>query len=179
MTEYSMSESCEHTGRLPLCPVSVATSLDQKMIMFRLQRYNMDFVFEKLIRDGNISEELHRPLEREFKRFIALAGFGVCPLAVIGPLIDEVWHQFILFTKQYKVFCNETVGHFIDHQPDAEMTPVPIIAGENFRQSYRRYFGNLPDLWFQGMTEDTKRYYLQPVLTGKPPMAWSGWVGPA
>lgn len=32
-------------------------------------------------------------------------------------IIDEMWHNFILFTKDYKAFCYEYFGDFINHQP--------------------------------------------------------------
>lgn len=35
-------------------------------------------------------------------------------------IIDEMWHSFILRTKDYALFCNEAFGKFIDH------SPVPI-----------------------------------------------------
>lgn len=32
-------------------------------------------------------------------------------------IIDEMWHTFILFTKDYRNFCLDYFGHFIDHEP--------------------------------------------------------------
>jgi hypothetical protein len=144
----------------------------------RLKNYNMSFVLDKLVAERRIPSSKRNLLEREFKRFIALVGLGVHPLAMIGPYVDEVWHQFILFTRQYREFCDHTVGHFVGHQPDTLATPVPQVAGENFRSAYRRYFGRIPSIWFEGMNDETKRYYHQPVLVGKPPTSWSGWAGP-
>jgi len=34
-----------------------------------------------------------------------------------NPLIDEVWHEFILHTKIYKNFCIERYGKYINHNP--------------------------------------------------------------
>ncbi len=31
--------------------------------------------------------------------------------------IDAVWHEFILFTEAYAIFCEKSVGHFIHHVP--------------------------------------------------------------
>lgn len=33
-------------------------------------------------------------------------------------VLDEGWHAFILFTKEYARFCEECVGEFIHHVPD-------------------------------------------------------------
>jgi len=32
-------------------------------------------------------------------------------------ILDEAWHTFILFTKDYATFCNDYVGKFIHHMP--------------------------------------------------------------
>jgi len=32
-------------------------------------------------------------------------------------IVDEAWHVFILFTKDYQKFCNEVFGEFIHHTP--------------------------------------------------------------
>jgi hypothetical protein len=31
--------------------------------------------------------------------------------------VDEGWHNFILFTKDYADFCQSNFGHFIHHTP--------------------------------------------------------------
>ena len=33
-------------------------------------------------------------------------------------ILDDGWHNFILFTKEYARFCKEYVGEFIHHVPD-------------------------------------------------------------
>lgn len=37
-------------------------------------------------------------------------------------VVDEAWHNFILFTKEYKKFCNGTFGRFLHHIPAEAMT---------------------------------------------------------
>jgi hypothetical protein len=161
-----------------LKPLPGTLSVEGLALVQRLEAYDMSFVFERLASTEYFTALERRLLEREFKRFIALAGFGIYPLAMIGPVVDEVWHQFILFTKKYREFCLSTVGLFIGHTPDTSMTPVPVVAGENLRSSFRHYFGEFPEIWFKGMTSETRQYYLQPTLKEKPPMEWSGWAGP-
>lgn len=149
----------------------------QVSMMSQLENYDMSFVFDKLIIDDKISECDVPQLEIEFKKFIALAGLKIYPIAMISPLVDEVWHQFILFTKHYKEFCQNTVGFFVGHMPDTPKTPIPVAAGENLRMGYKKFFGNIHDIWYKGMDEETKAYYMQPKLIGKPPKMWSGWAG--
>lgn len=152
-------------------------SESQLNMIRRVEEYDISFVLDKLVTDKSINVKDTSKLEIEFKKFIILAGLKVYPIAMISPLVDEVWHQFILFTKQYKDFCINTVGYFINHVPDTPLTPIPTIAGENLRQSYKQYFGDLAPIWYKNMNQETKKYFMQNTLIGKPPTKWSGWIG--
>ena len=62
----------------------------------------------------------------------ALAFLGACATATspIGPsdLVDIGWHTFILHTVEYRQFCEEIAGRFIDHVPEDQpndVKPVP------------------------------------------------------
>lgn len=33
-------------------------------------------------------------------------------------IIDEMWHNFILFTQDYEHFCKQSFGRYIHHQPE-------------------------------------------------------------
>lgn len=146
-------------------------------LVHRIADYPLDFVLEKLCEDGRMTREQARGAEEEFRRFMALIALEVAPLAMIGPLVDEVWHQFVLFTPQYRRFCSETFGFFVDHQPDCAETPVPLSAGSNFMGGYKRYFGELPAIWFEGMTLESVQYYKEGRFKVPPPRRWSGWTG--
>ncbi|MFI8927460.1 glycine-rich domain-containing protein [Streptomyces sp. NPDC053474] len=34
-----------------------------------------------------------------------------------SPLVDDFWHAFLLHTKAYQDFCEQTFGRFVHHQP--------------------------------------------------------------
>jgi hypothetical protein len=66
--------------------------------------------------------------------------------------VDLTWHEFILFTKAYREFCERHFGRFIDHHPGGS-------GSENQRQYrltvhlYSQHFGPPhPDFW--GDTND-------------------------
>jgi hypothetical protein len=156
---------------------SVVLTRRQKSVLSRIIAYDMSFVLWKLIEDKKIQPRLSLQAEREFKRFVALVALGSKPMAMIGPLIDEVWHQFILFTDEYRNFCEKTVGRFINHLPDTPFTPIPETAGTNFLNAYRNHFGALEAIWFSGMNKQTINFYRHPNPVGKPAQRWSGWTG--
>lgn len=63
-----------------------------------------------------LSREEAEELFADMKRFLFLAATVSEPLAPTER-IDEAWHNFILFTKDYQWFCREHFGTFIHHIP--------------------------------------------------------------
>jgi hypothetical protein len=37
-------------------------------------------------------------------------------------IVDEAWHEFILFTRDYQDFCQKVFGQFLHHIPTESMT---------------------------------------------------------
>ena len=66
---------------------------------------------------------------------------------MISETVDEVWHNFILFTPQYREFCFDVFGQFLYHQPNTSMTPLRDHAGLDFVRLYTQTFGDLPEIW--------------------------------
>ncbi|MGV3240908.1 hypothetical protein ACEF17_12555, partial [Streptococcus hyovaginalis] len=62
----------------------------------------------------------------ELKRFLLLKAL-VPSLEMYSPSIDNLWHESILFTKNYNEFCHKLKGDFIHHNPNLHST-VNIIG---------------------------------------------------
>lgn len=55
--------------------------------------------------------------ERELKRYLVLRSKLPADTLPTPRVVDELWHEFILHTRDYSAFC-ETLGHgFIHHVP--------------------------------------------------------------
>jgi len=50
--------------------------------------------------------------------------------------VDEAWHEFILFTRQYRDYCDKTLGRFLHHVP-AEAMHSQREAQEGVRRAWR------------------------------------------
>jgi hypothetical protein len=144
-------------------------------VLRKVEAADLSCVESKLLQDKRMSPSEVRSALLEFKRFMALVALGIKPLAMIGPRVDEVWHQFILFTKQYRAFCAQTLGRFVNHQPNTQKTPVPSVAWQNFIRGYREHFGDLPRIWYAGLDRASMDYFNG--RGASPPMRWSGWTG--
>jgi hypothetical protein len=64
--------------------------------------------------------------------------------------IDEMWHTFVLFTRDYAAFCEHYFGVFLHHVPDEGEGEGPEDP-EGVRASLERHFGLVYDV----LGEDT------------------------
>lgn len=53
----------------------------------------------------------------EFKKYCLLNKLGYQNLGMHSEKVDALWHQFILFTREYHDFCIEHLGSFLHHEP--------------------------------------------------------------
>jgi hypothetical protein len=143
----------------------------------RLERFDLSFVLEKLRADRRVPAELLPFVDREFRRFLMLVLREKGPLAMIDRRIDELWHSFILFTPQYRAFCDEVMGFFVDHQPRTSMTPVPVGAISNFVSAYTRHFGALPAGWLEDLEPAVREKIQNGDQLVELGFDWSGWTG--
>jgi len=59
--------------------------------------------------------------KRLFDFFVAAAKE---PLDMLDKEADELWHVFLLATKDYREFCNKYLGKFIEHYPYESDKPL-------------------------------------------------------
>ena len=43
-----------------------------------------------------------------------------------SPEVDKFWHAFILRTREYRAFCDQAFGWFLDHFPEDDKTKLQI-----------------------------------------------------
>jgi hypothetical protein len=104
-------------------------------------------VIEKYIDKYGLTETVAREHERELKRYLAMcladpeAAYGM-----FGP-VDELWHTWILFTREWCEFSQEVAGRYIHHQPTTRAEKERVRSGDTpsaycrFLAAYPLYFG--------------------------------------
>lgn len=81
-----------------------------------LMEYRHQGLIERMQEKMSLAESEAQDLFRETKRFLFLCSISNERLAP-STQIDECWHNFILFTKDYARFCTTFFGTFIHHAP--------------------------------------------------------------
>jgi len=128
-----------------------------------IMQYQMPHVLTRCKKDYKYSDEDVVILEQEFKRFMALSlyessdGLGT---GMFSSDVDNLWHSFLLFTKEYADFCHEHIGHFVHHVPELdeeksiEQRQAALKDFQAFIQNYEAIFHEeLHPIWLLDMCE--------------------------
>lgn len=57
-------------------------------------------------------------------------------VAMPSQVVDDAWHEFILFTRQYDRFCRHAFGRFLHHTP-AEAMSTPTQASNGLKRAWQ------------------------------------------
>lgn len=61
---------------------------------------------------------------------------GKTMVSMPSQVVDVAWHEFILFTRAYKEFCDRGLGRFLHHTP-TEAMKTPTLAQEGIKRAWR------------------------------------------
>lgn len=118
------------------------------VLLQKLDGFEALYLKEKLKTEGVFTTEReYREAFTEFKKFVALAGIYEDKISMNSEKVDAVWHQFILFTREYQTFCNDFLGQFLHHVPKTSFTPLAEGGKEKFVRLYQKTFGKIPKIW--------------------------------
>jgi hypothetical protein len=127
--------------------------------------YEAPYLIEKLIKNAVVDTETEaEELFREVKRYLVLCDLDQDRVWNMYSLrVDEAWHQFILFTRQYIDFCQRFFGRYVPHNPSnapkvESARPVEKTSFKQFETRYQELFGEpLPMVWFDETTVTLNR----------------------
>ena len=114
-------------------------------------RYENQHLMERYAVDHHVSVDTARARFFAFKQFMVVCA-SKPGAKVTSTEIDGIWHCFLLFTRDYRAFCEEYLGRFINHEPFH--TPRPEAYDET-RRFAEALFGELDhELWPRSAKSD-------------------------
>jgi hypothetical protein len=48
-----------------------------------------------------------------------------------SPVVDDLWHEMLLHTRDYAAFCDAAIGRFLHHEPESAMPPKQARANQS------------------------------------------------
>jgi len=86
--------------------------------MKSIQSYQNPSLLARYIKEENVNNDTANVHFTALKKFLKLSAQTAKP-CFPSKDIDEIWHNFILFTKDYQFFCDNYLQQFIHHIPFA------------------------------------------------------------
>ena len=71
---------------------------------------------------------------REYFHLCNIAGKNV--VSMPSQVVDVAWHEFILYTRRYQLFCRTALGRFLHHTP-AEAMESKTIAQAGIKRAWK------------------------------------------
>jgi hypothetical protein len=127
---------------------------NQTNLQAEIMAYPMKHMINRCQKDFGYTDQDMVILEKELKRFLIMTT-TTSYLGMFSKDVDNLWHTFILFTKEYAEFGQRFAGKFIHHEPkisDTQTVEEQTQARREFRafiQKYKQTFQEAPhDIWF-------------------------------
>ncbi|BBM87064.1 glycine-rich domain-containing protein [Candidatus Uabimicrobium amorphum] len=105
-------KTTEQQKQNKLCSIEEALAYKNDIIVYKFME-NFDLPFAEC-----------EDIFHETKKWLWLCAYSIqnpgSPKMVITQsmiILDEMWHTFILFTREYFDYCKRHFGHYIHHQP--------------------------------------------------------------
>lgn len=115
---------------------AIAEKIDLSPILARYQR------------EQGLSDDIVKDHARELIRFLALSATALNRKRFYGMMgaIDELWHSFVIFTREYAGFCDTVAGRFIHHLPETgdKASAATIDGYLDFLADYETVYGEAP-----------------------------------
>jgi hypothetical protein len=98
----------------------------QKMFK-EAKKFNLSPVKERYGKEQELPNEVVDEHFDELLKYLCLCAVSGQGYGMRGP-VDECWHTFIIFTKEYADFCDKVLGRFIHHAPNTNKTEKLIYS---------------------------------------------------
>lgn len=130
-------------GGVGVAVFALARRRYQLALQERRESAILDFDFYKLIgwrfsqKRQTLSAEQRQQVFRALRQYflICLDARGRF-VSMPSQVVDDAWHEFILFTRNYEQFCRLAFGRMLHHTP-AEAMASPTLPTEGIRRAWQ------------------------------------------
>ncbi len=113
----------------------------------RAEAFDMSDILARYQREQGFSRAVVADHHRELNRFLSVCATGINAGKFYGMMgaIDELWHTFVIFTREYARFCDDVAGRFLHHVPEVEgrgrLSDATLDQYLAFLDDYERIYG--------------------------------------
>ena len=143
---------------LDVIPVVQGVAVDANNQDLLIQSCDFSMILDRLIQQKKWKKKDALAAIDSYKKFLLLQKkYFATHHLVPSKIIDEVWHEHILFTKQYHEDCHLLFGTYLHHQTETEKGKFILSEEENekwadltealYFEEYREYIYGEPLEW--------------------------------
>jgi hypothetical protein len=121
--------------------LAVAGFIWQRTMLYRRAEYIRNYqwppgLLDKLTRTyPSFTRKETSLVSRGLRQFFnAYLRGGRRNVAMPSEVVDVLWHEFILYTKEYQAFCKGAFGQFLHHTPAVMLSPTLKSSNEGLRR---------------------------------------------
>lgn len=93
-----------------------------------LSKSYMDNVEERVRRENKLKENEYPWRLQDLKRYFILTSL-LKEAPMFSDKVDELWHQMLMFTREYDDFSTKFLGTALHHSPNVKVEPDPDLRG--------------------------------------------------
>lgn len=109
---------CQKASAAQNAIVNSKTLFTENYVDFdKIYNYPMGRVLRKYMFDYNVPLQQAELTEFEFKSFITNASQVSYPSRIKSKPVSDLWHTFLLFSRDYYMFCFQCFGKMVHHDP--------------------------------------------------------------
>lgn len=81
--------------------------------------FNVSPILARYQREQSLPFDIVSDHHVELMRYLSMSAVGLSEKRYYGMLgaVDELWHTFVIFTRDYAAFCDKVAGQFLHHIP--------------------------------------------------------------
>ncbi|MFJ7409019.1 MULTISPECIES: hypothetical protein [unclassified Lysinibacillus] len=93
-----------------------------------LHKNYMDNVEERVRKNNRLKENEYQWRLLDLKRYFILTSL-LKESPMFSDKVDELWHQMLMFTREYDEFSKNYIGTILHHSPSVKVQPNPDLRG--------------------------------------------------
>lgn len=95
---------------------------------YSLRKSYLEDVEERVNKEIRLKENEYHWRLQDLKRFFTMTAL-LKEAPMFSQKVDDLWHQMLMFTREYDEFSNKYLGTFLHHRPNVKGASEPDLRG--------------------------------------------------
>lgn len=117
-------------------------------------QFPMERIIDRYARDYDVTRGTAERHARELRRFLVLCAMNPDRRYGMRGNVDDIWHTFLIYSRDYADFCEKVAGTFIHHVPEEDSDGGDDSRRLESRESYDRTLSDYQTTFGESPPED-------------------------